>query len=70
MQVLVFYILEKFRRHHHGEHAFKLLRQYGRDKKVALVEIDADTEHAKMFIAKQGLELIGKGVHNTYRGFI
>jgi len=70
MQVVIFYVLAEYRGHHHGENAFKLLRQYGRDKKAALIEIDADNETAKKFITKQGLELVGKGTHATYRGFV
>lgn len=70
LQVLAFYIKPEQRRHHFGQMAFKLLRQWGRDKKAALIEIEADSETASHFLSEQGLDFVGKGEHMLYRGFI
>ncbi len=70
LHILAFYILPEFRRHHLGEMAFKLLRQWGRDNKAALIEIEADSDESGRFLKEQGLDLVGKGVHRLFRGFV
>lgn len=70
LHILAFYIMPESRRQHLGQEAFKLLRQWGRDNKAALVEVEADSEEACLFLKEQGLELVGKGVHKLFRGFI
>lgn len=70
LHISSFYIHPEHRRQHLGKMAFKLLRQWGRDNQAALVEIEAESSVADHFLIEQGLELIGKGQRNLYRGFI
>lgn len=71
MRVLAFYISPKFRKQHLGSLVFKLLKQWGHEKKAAIMEIEMDNDsHGNQFISKQGLELVGTGARNVYRAFI
>ena len=70
LHVLAFFIKPEYRGEHLGQEALKLLRQWGRDKKAALIEVEADSEGAKLFLQNQGLELVGGTVRQLYRGFI
>lgn len=51
---------------------FKLIKQWGRDKRASLIETSSDkaTREKSDFFESQGLELIGSGIRNFYRGFI
>lgn len=52
--------------------AFKLLRQWGRDNKAALIEteVNAVLEFTPEFLTEQRLDLVGSGQKAVYRGFI
>jgi hypothetical protein len=72
VKVIAFYIAPPFRRHHHGTAFFKLIRNWGRDQKAALLEIEVPSYPVQVneFLVHQGLELVGTGVQNCYRSFI
>ncbi len=72
LKVYGFYIMPEYRNHELGRGAFKLMRQWGRDNKAALleVEVNKDLAFSNDFLQEQGLELAGSGTTNTWRGFI
>ncbi len=71
-KVSAFYIAPEFRGKTLGRQAFKLLRQWGRDNKAAIIEIaiNKDLDSSRMFLKEQGLELAGSGKKDLFRGFI
>ncbi len=72
IKIIYFYILPQVRRQKLGSVFFKLIRAWGRDKKVALIEAEAPNYPiaVNQFFEKQGLELVGAGAGNCYRAFI
>jgi GNAT superfamily N-acetyltransferase len=72
LHIHAFYIQSDKRQHGLGSMAFKLVSQWGRDNGAALVEIEAETTvvSANKFLDDLGLDLVGKGLKNIYRGFI
>ena len=72
LKVYGFYIAPEKRKQKLGSEAFKLLRQWGREHKAALVEIEVNKGLASSnaFFKEQGLELVGSGKDNVFRGFI
>ena len=72
VKVYSFYIKPEERNHMLGSQAFRLLRQWGHDQKAALIEteVSKDLAFSNKFLAEQGLELVGSGPRNVYRGFI
>ncbi len=72
VKILSFYIVPQARRKKLGSTFFKLIRDWGRDKKAALVEIEVPGYPiaVNQFLEKQGLELVGAGASNCYRAFI
>ncbi|MBS0634348.1 MAG: GNAT family N-acetyltransferase [Verrucomicrobia bacterium] len=72
LKVHNFYIMPEFRGKSFGTQAFKLLRQWGRENEAALIEISVkkDNECSHQFLQEQGLELVGSGPKDVFRGFI
>lgn len=72
LKIPAFYILPDFREHSFGHQAFKLVRQWGREKKAALLETEVSIQlkESNKFLSEQGLELVGSGKRNIWRGFI
>lgn len=72
VKVLYFYIVPQARRKKLGSAFFKLVRTWGRDKEMALIEIEVPNYPVEVnqFLEKQGLELVGAGARNCYRAFI
>lgn len=72
VKILHFYIVPHARRQKLGTHFFKLLRDWGRDERAALIEVEVPSYpiSAQQFLAHQGLELVGTGVQNCYRAFV
>lgn len=72
LKIHAFYIGPEFRGKNLGGQAFKLLRQWGRDNKAALVETEVSTtlDFSHAFLRAQGLELVGTGKNDVFRGFI
>jgi len=72
LKVPAFYIQPAFREHSFGHQAFKLVRQWGREKEAALLETEVSKklEESNKFLQEQGLELVGSGQRNIWRGFI
>lgn len=72
LKVHAFFIKPEYRGKSLGSQAFKLLRQWGRDNKAALIEIDVNknNECSHQFLENQGLELVGSGPKDVFRGFI
>lgn len=71
LKVYGFYILPEKRHHELGRDAFKLMRQWGRDNKAALLEVEVSKvlKFSNDFLKEQGLELAGSGQTNIWRGF-
>ena len=72
LKIYAFYIRPEARDKSLGRQAFKLLRQWGRDNKAALLETEVSKalEFSNDFFKEQGLELAGSGSRNVWRGFI
>lgn len=72
LHIHAFYVDPEMRHHGLGSTAFKLVSQWGRDNEAVLVEIEADVNRsgANKFLDDLGLDLVGKGPKNIYRGFI
>lgn len=72
MKVFAFYIAPEFRRKHFGSHYFKLIRDWGREQKASLLEMEVPVYpvQANEFLKQQGLELVGTGAQNCYRAFL
>lgn len=72
LKIHAFYIAPEFRAKTLGRQAFKLLRQWGRDNKAALVEAEVNKalDFSHEFLREQGLELVGSGKKDVFRGFI
>lgn len=72
VKILAFYIKPQERGQKLGTSFFKLIRDWGRDQKASLVEVDVPSHPlgANEFLLHQGLELVGAGVRNGYRAFI
>ncbi len=72
LKINAFYIEPNFRQHQLGRQAFKLLRQWGRENKAAIVEVEVNKnlDFSNDFLKEQGLELAGSGKSNIWRGFI
>lgn len=67
-----FYIKKELRNKTFGSQAFKLIREWGRDNKAALLEtsVSRALDKSTQFLLEQGLELVGSGPKNIFRGFI
>jgi GNAT superfamily N-acetyltransferase len=72
MKMHAFYIQPEFRGKTLGRQAFKLLRQRGRDNRAALIEttVHKALDFSHEFLKEQGLELVGSGQGDLFRGFI
>ncbi len=72
LKIYAFYIAPNVRGQHLGRQAFKLLREWGRDNKAAILETEVNKtlEFSNDFMKEQGLELAGAGQRNVWRGFI
>lgn len=72
LKIHAFYITQASRDKNFGRQAFKLLRQWGRDNKAALLETEVSKalKFSNDFFKEQGLELAGSGASNIWRGFI
>ncbi|MDB6081175.1 MAG: hypothetical protein JWO53_447 [Chlamydiia bacterium] len=72
MKILSFYINPNDRLQKWGTQFFKLLREWGRDQKAALIEMEVPISltYANNFLAEQGLELAASGDKNCYRTFV
>lgn len=72
LKMHAFYIQPEYRGKTLGRQAFKLLRQWGRDNKAALIETSVNKvlDFSHEFLKEQGLELVGSGQSDLFRGFI
>ena len=72
LRIHSFYINSEIQEEKAPEGFFKLVKQWGRDKKASLVEtsVEKDATSANEFFLNQGLDLIGSGTNNFYRGFV
>lgn len=72
MKIFAFYIKPELRHQTLGTQAFKLIRLWGREKMAALLEteVSKSLDFSNRFLLEQGLELVGTGPRNVWRGFI
>lgn len=72
LKIQAFYIMPEHRGKTLGRQAFKLLRGWGRDNKASLVEtqVNPALDFSHDFLKDQGLELVGAGKQDVFRGFI
>lgn len=71
-RVVSFYIAPHERGQKLGSAFFKLIRDWARDQKAAMIEAEAPSAllSLQQFFAYQGLELVDTGVRNCYRAFV
>ena len=72
VKVVAFYIVPQARKQKLGSQFFKLVRDWGREQKAALIEAEVSSYPVSInqFLEHQGLELVGAGARNCYRAFI
>jgi len=70
-RVIALYIVPHVRGQKLGSGFFKLIRDWARDQKAAILEVEVPALllPAQQFFSHQGLELVGTGVRNCYRSF-
>ncbi|MCE5294177.1 MAG: GNAT family N-acetyltransferase [Chlamydiales bacterium] len=70
LKITAFYIEPEWRKQNLGSQAFKLVRQWGRENKAALIELEVAHDCNPEFLQKEGLEFVGSGKKEVFRGFI